>query len=448
MQALDTGKVIIYGTGGNGLSLARMLRNESIQVKYFIDKRADEIVSIEDIPVKNLSELDDIDDKEQYIVFITIKNVFAHSEIASDILKRGYTHIIYKPSSVLRGYSNNTDEKVNELYELLIERKQYKSLLNIPATKNILIKFRNRLIISDDEDTIKVWCPVELIFNYKSSNDYPGLNMPLFFPLVELYRFLLGQEGEYHKNAIENFIVYCSEWLRINNKELDDSQLNSFLESRISVFQEMQKMTEIDNDFFKSNCPLVEYENEKFYISSSGRNRVSFLIAKGYKYVPVRMNRLDYEKWCNLKRVLEIEDKVNVQRIGSFFAPEPNPYLVDYKIDFVDYQRLILWPIANEIIKEIYIKSRYNKGTLTCTDFDKVEVLKKKYIITCDIEDGGISNAYFESIGLGRTNVNAEYIYNISFSEDKEIKRDAKLIKAIWIKNKKKYFYFEKIVKE
>ena len=143
--------------------------------------------------------------------------------------------------------------------------------------------------------------------------------------MVELYKFFLGDKAIAEEEAISNFIVYCCEWLNKNEGELTEEQEKSFIESRVAVFQDMQKMVELYIDFFKRNCPRVTYDEGKFYLTSSGRNRVTFLIAKGFKYIPVEMSNQDYEKWCDLEFVKKIEENIPVFQkwIDNVFGNNP-----------------------------------------------------------------------------------------------------------------------------
>lgn len=436
---LEHAKILIYGAGGNGIRFYERHKKQ-LQMVCFIDKRANEIKSIDELPVLSLEEVfEKFVDKDECVVFITVKNVFSHTEIAKVFVENGFHRIIYKSDNALKGIANIEDQAIDEIYENLIERKGHKYNFSIPFTKSIYTSFKDRLCIEVTATEIIAWCPVELLFNYKASNDYPGLNLTLFFPLVELYRFFLGDSSIDKEEVLENFFVYSCEWLKKNGRELNESQKNSFLESRTAVFEEMQKMSEVDIDFFKKNCPEVQYESGKFYLSSSGRNRVSFLIAKGFKYVPVRMSDKDYLEWCDLQHIYEMENYVNANGIKSFFAPYPNPYLLDFPIDFVDYQRLFLWPIANEIVKEIYKDSRVTEGSLTCINYDKVEKEKSKVSVVCYLKDDDIACQYFRSIGL-HTDVNKN-IGQYYLVIDSCVKRN---LKEIFVNNYKRIYFLDR----
>lgn len=401
-HCLKDNNILIYGTGGNGIELYHRLHHHH-SIFGFIDKRADEIRDNFERPVFTLQEIShrlSRDEKENMVVIIAIKNVFIHSEIASELLHNGFSYLIYKPLNILKNRGNETEIQINEIYEYMVEKRQCMMNISIPQTKEILFQFENKLLINKNEDEIVTWLPIEILFNYKYSNDFPGINMPLFFPLVELYRAFMGDMEISLSQAIDNFYLYSCEWLYQNKRLLTETQKNSLLESRRQIFSEMQKMAEVDIDFFKENAPLVEKDGKRFYMKSSGRNRVAFLIAKGFKYVPVRMDQADYEEWCDFDLVHKKELDIKEKKINCFFAPYPNPYLVDYPIYFTDYQRLFLQSIANEITKEIYLKNVISRDGINRIAFDCVERDKEKTIFLLRVNDDGIAREYFLNIGF------------------------------------------------
>lgn len=401
-NCLDECNLLIYGTGGNGMGVYKCL-SPFCNILGFIDKRAEKINSIFEKPVFTLQQISEKlpeNERDKTVVIITIKNVFMHSDIAKELLKNGFMFLIYKPLNILKSRGNKTDIQVNDIYENIVEKRQWTTNILVPRTKEILFEFQNKLFISRNEDEVTTWVPVEILFNYKESYDYPGINMPLFFPLVELYKAFLGTREVPLEQAINNFYLYCGEWLYRNKKPFTEEQKESFLESRRAIFEEMQKMAEVDIDFFKTNAPFVEKDGRKLFLKSSGRNRVAFLIAKGFKYVPVRMSSMEYNEWCDMDLVHEKERDINESGINCFFAPYPNPYLVDYPMYFTDYQRLFLQPVANEIIKKIYLNNVVNEEGLNRVFFEGVEQEKKKICFYFRVNDDGIAEEYFKNIGF------------------------------------------------
>ncbi len=391
-------RICIYGTGGNGIKVYHVLKDK-YAVEGFIDKRASEIGRIEGEAVWSL---EDFNVEKDCIIIITVKNIFLHDEIVRELIKRGYHYFIFKAGNVLKGNTSEREKIVDDLYETIVEKKCLPNIMEVPKTERIEYRFDNKLLICKGESAVKAWCPIELLFNYENSNDYSGLNMPLFFPLIDLFRFFLGQYGasvDQCKDAVGNFLLYAGEWLYNNGREMTETQMNSFLESRRSIFEQMQKMVEVDIDFFKRNCVNVVYKGKKFFMVSSGRNRVCFLIAKGFKYVPVEMSYDDYEKWCDMEYVKEVEREINDKDINTFFALHTNPYLADFRTEFNDYQRLFLIPAATYIYKKVFSENVINlKGKIQRFDYMKALCQIRESVFRVLANDGNIANEYFESI--------------------------------------------------
>lgn len=418
--------ICIYGTGGNGISLYRRIP-EGYNFVCFIDKRADDIKELSEKPVVSVDSLSKFTDLDKTVVFITIKSVFSHSDIARDLIKCGIRYIIFKPDNVLKDVADETELRINEIYEALIEGNGEFDDISIPHIDVLPVRLRNRLLIKEEGQEVTTWCPVELLFNYPESEDYPGINMPLFFPLVELYRSFLGDPTIDGEESEMNFIDYCCEWLRKNDKPLTLSQTESFLESRGQIFSDLQKMTEVDIDYFKSNCPSVKYVSGRFFLTSSGRNRVAFLIAKGFKYVPIRMSKVDYDIWCDVELVSSEEKRIEQGELRSYYAPATNPFLVDVQTVFADYMRLFVIPSANHIIKGIYNESKYAYVNMDsdsrgrCVDQKKVDKLLSDTVVVCQINDEGRAAKYFKSLGI-------DAIEGSVKTSDIENKRNAYLI--------------------
>lgn len=357
---LEEGAIYIYGAGGNGIQLAALI-GPHVQEIIFIDERANEIKGKINFPVYKLEEINIVDNATS-VVIVSIKNVFEHHKIASALRQKGFNYIIYKPKTSLRkNTSEDKNKELNVIYEALVEKKIYKNY-ELPAKTVDDPILEDPLFIRKQDDYVVTWCPVELLHNYKKATDYSGLNMGLFFPLIELYKFFGGKIIDNTDEVLENFFVYCGEWLKRNNGLLTDSQKNSFIRSRFGVFKELEKMGEGNILFFIDNAPTVEYEDGKFFMSSSGRNRVCYLISRGFKLVPVKMSQRFHIEWCNnLNR--DVYGKTN------HFAMQPNPYAYSAMIDFPDYMKLFIMPVVYSILKKIYMNSTKYENEVKCVDF-------------------------------------------------------------------------------
>lgn len=392
---------LIYGLGGYGIRLYNLLKSHECAVLGFVDKRSDKIKDYNGARVYSLKEAGkEIENKENIIALITIKNVYAHIDVANGLFRMGFNYIIYKPISILKGYENVGDRQIDAVYETLIEKNSFALNLPVPFYEKTIIRLQDRLVIEETGQAVKVWMPVELLFNYKNAPSYPGINMPLFFPIVDLYKAFLGLGEIPYEEAVSNYLLYCQEWLKRNNSSLTIDYNKSAIESRINIFTEMERLAETQINFFIKNAPEAEWEKSKFYLVSSGRNRVSYLIAKGFRYVPVKISKTDYEKWIDKKQVEQVEKELNENQNKMFFAPMPNPLLLDCPVCFPDYQKLFLTNIASSVTKSIYLASVKEECNMKTIDFDKVENEKNKITVINFIEDDGIAQNYFNNIGI------------------------------------------------
>ncbi len=422
IKGLEDYNILIYGTGGNGRILFHKLIRDEFNVLGFIDKRAEEIGLLEGKKVYNpQTDLKFLKEKEKIVIIITIKNVFAHMKITKELFDIGFSHIIFKSLNVLHDVADKKEKEIDAIYETVVEaRKTNEAIpfgIYVPELDKIEIKLKDRLYIKEKDDLVYAWCPVELLFNYKDAQLFAKVNMALFFPIVELYKAFLGNEAVCIKECLDNFYVYAGEWVVKNNEQYRDSLKKSLLESRYSVFKEMQKLFETQNDFFIDNAPHVERgDKNRFYMSSSGRNRVSFLIAKGYRYVPVKMNKKDYIGWCDLSHVEQFYNSFE-KEYKDYFAPYPNPYLVDLNYEFIDYQKLFLQHIANDLTKKAYIDSVQEMNGIEVYTLQKSEEYWYRIGIKFMIDDGDIGREYFDRIGFSDSISDSNYSNILVFND-------------------------------
>ena len=400
----EKSSIWIYGKGGTGIRTARVLEKAGFEVAGFIDKRAHEMATGEWLIITLQEAAEKVQDKNTAIVVICLKDVFQHEIIARDLRKFGFYQLIYKPAAFLNGGDEDSViQRVNDIYERLVEGG-YPPLMPcvIPRIYSAPVHLHDRFLIEDYGETVLAWVPIELVFNYAECFDYPKCNMPLMFGLIGLYSAFLGNlcQKEYD-DALQDFYLYCGEWLHRNGISTEEKPLTGFLDSRAGVFQNLEKLAEINTGFFQQNAPTATFLDGAFYLASSGRNRVAFQIAKGYKYVPLRLAKADYTVWCDLAMVHAVERRLGEEAGRLSFAPVAHPYLVDLPCEFSDYQRLFVIAAAKEIIRDLYLQCVVvdDRG-VQHVDFNCFEKLKSKLCIFEKMNDGGILRRYFQSLGI------------------------------------------------
>lgn len=405
-------KYILYGVGGNALKLVKLFQSTQYELLGFIDKRAALLQEVEGKKVWSLETIEEMrEGADDIVIIITIKNVFAHTEIATCLAERGFSQIIYKPLAILQGAEDVELERISKTHDtFIIDVKMPEEICLkkfLPCTKYI---YKDRLIIKALDNKLLVWVPVELIYNYQTNDAYENINMSTLFPLLGLYRLFLGEKTtDSESDILEDFYSYCAAWAFSNNLQIDDELKRNWVESRRAAFEQMQKISEYDFDFFFRNAPEVTYGNKgKFYVKHSGRNRITFLIAKGYRLIPLFMARSDYEKWINeecFKKLKEQIEKDNVYKLPVIF---PHPLMRDIISDFSDYYRLVCCPVMYEIIAYLYRKSMRDEAGNKYVDLRMVKQKKAEIHIGCCIQDEGAMSRFFDANDMDTCRINGE----------------------------------------
>jgi len=394
---------LIYGAGGDGLHTLRILSEAGARVVGFIDKRAGEMSDVRGWPVYSPEDAALLALKDA-VVIITVKNVFSHDEIARALGGIGFGYIIYKPAAILKGGGSDAERRLSALHDTLIVRRKWFDEENIHLPElppPSAAKFEDRLLIEKDNEEVTAWVPAELIFNYAGSEAFfSGCNLPLFFPLVGLYRGLLADHAA-PEDWRDDFLVYSSGWLAENGIPLTPGQGESLLASRIAAFQEMARLFEIDLAFFSRNAPqAVMSKIGRFTLTSSGRNRIAFLLARGFRFIPLSMPLKDYAAWNAPDLTTPLRKYLQNNSAGRLFAPIPHPFFADVPADFIDYMRLFAVKIAYGLIRSYYRKHIISQNGLRLFDEASVRQAINSTGINCLLRDGGAAARYFAALGF------------------------------------------------
>lgn len=399
-------KYVIYGAGGGGLKLIPVFKEKDYCLIGFIDQRAASLGNVKGNRVWDWNTLRELSDEaENIVVIITTKNVFDHTKIAYQLAENGFRQCIYKPLSILQGYQDDELEKISRAHDtFLID-------IDIPSEQKLAkvdetvyqIYYKDKLIISKNEDEVLTWIPLELLFNYKEGDAYENLNMASFFPLDNLYRMFLGNENEPYDQILDDFYTYASEWAWRNRVEVTRDLKASWLKSRKASFQQMQEISDYDFAFFFRNAPQAEMDEEgRFHMVQSGRNRVVFLAAKGYRHVPVKMRLEDYQRWINEEKFSQVKSYIENRHIDSLYAPVGHPYFKDIAVESVDYYRLVCFPIYKYLMQTFYRSSRKNIDGYCITDRDILKRVMSSCRILCNLQDDGACSRF---MGAGGFNI-------------------------------------------
>lgn len=402
-------KYILYGAGGDSLKLIPLLKENGCVITAIIDKRAFELNELLEIPVILPEDLEPQTYSLDSIIIITIKNVFEHSNIAKELYVLGYQKLVYKPLSVLKGFTDSEWDSINSIYSKMIVEKQFPSGTTITSKEPEIFCGRlDSLYIKEVDNMVTAYLPSELLCNYDTDAAWGRIGMQCFFPMVDLYKVLLNDTPSVTWiEAQHNYLLYCGEWLYKHHLEMTKGQKESFIHSRVNIFYEMQKKSGISQDFFIQNAPEVIWQEQNiFYISSSGRNRIAFQIAKGYNYVPVSMSKLDYMRWINEKDSDNFLEILKKNKVNKLFTSIPHPMFIDFPIIAEDYVRLVCGEVTSYLLKDIYLSSTIRNTSYSIVDMDKV----RNDMITLNlgiwVADQGCLSRYLNRLFINHIRIN------------------------------------------
>lgn len=400
--ALDKNiKILIYGAAAGGTLLFQKLQQNGYQIVGFVDKRAKEITCLCGLPVYCIEQIKSLNNYEEMIVIISVKNVFEHSRIARDLMKHGVHNIIYKPYVVLKGYANEAQREVFEIHNRLIEQGNCE-VINLSKADEIetCLKLPKEYLLCEDIDTQTVFLPLPMLFENRNGTDgFKERNVCFLYPHIQFFHFLQGDPNA----TFEYYVKYCE----MAAEELDtfmvtDAWRENVIRNRAEVYHQMNHAFLFQKDFFVQNAPDVEWNKNGFFNLKSGKHRAAFFASKRLLYIPVRMSRKDAEQWICKEYVEHVNEVLQKQEIFELKAPIEHPYF--YQVPCMTENFFYgLCCVLAEHLGKLYYKS----------PLDHVLDNKKIYV---NLDDYGFISRFLRRCGA--------YVYDANM-------RDELLVKAL-----------------
>lgn len=409
-----TTEILLYGAATMGTLYGRKLLKEGFNVVGFLDKRADEITSLIDLPVYSVRN--DIIDKENVVVLLAVKNVFEHSRIAVFLRNEGYRKIIYRPYRAISGDGNEKLNRINNVYSLITEQinEAINKISGIPLIDNKEERSkRDCAMIKQTGDEIVFYLPISMLFTDKKEN-VKDISILGLKPHINFVKYLLGFDG----GEVNSYIKFCENAaLKINEVKITSAWKDNVVRNRAEVFFDMMNKADIWPDFFVVNAPYVSW-NEKRHCFNlhSGKHRMAYLVASGRNYVAVKTNFVDYNIYLN---DLIIDEKELDMIEEGYHSPIENPFLYNQS----KYSDCVWFNILRCVM--IIVNNKYydDASSTLFTDLS--------YYI--DIKDDGFLVRFFERMG-GRRVLNLENkIIDIAIIDSDDIHN--KIIMAKEVKN-------------
>jgi hypothetical protein len=357
---------ILYGAASIGNIAKESLEKSGFSVIGYIDKRAFELSSYNDLPVWSLEDIPKEYINSKTCVFISVKNVFEHEEIAEKLLEKGFQNVIYKPYSVLLGYGTDSEYRLAELYEELFLGKCIEEITLPPMTQSQIL--HDFALIRDENSTITANIPLEFVF----TNDYQNGGMQkwgnvcilAFFTHINFFRFLNNQEDAKPDDYLQEYCVFTAKLQ--GNIQVTDAWKNNVLENRTQIYEQMKAAMDLDPDFFIRNAAEARWNDSKKYFNLiSGKHRATFQAALGKKYIPLKISKEDYDLFLHSN---EIKTIMQLLRETKQELLVPHPYF--YRGMFIkdrSEQHFLSW------FARYYGEKLYRENNKIC--FEKLKIM-------------------------------------------------------------------------
>lgn len=283
--------VFLYGAASVGKIIYQ--RNPALHVCGFIDKRADEIQEFMGLPVYSLKQMTKLD--REAVLVISVKNVFEQEDIAVSLSEAGFNKLIYKSNAVLRGQGPAEEAKLSEVWDILVEGRFVSKMEGLCRFQRaVRADFLNRSIIREENGWILSYLPIELIYTNQRGDIWSDLNIQGYYPHIYFFYYLSN-----HRNGqIEDYVKFAeSTAQRQGDIKITDAWRRNVVRNRTDVYENMRASLDMDPDFFYRNAATAVWNENGYFNLTSGKHRCAFFVSQGYRYVPVKVPKADYQKF-------------------------------------------------------------------------------------------------------------------------------------------------------
>lgn len=386
---IDEMKIILYAAGGLSCKVEELLYENGKKVEAYIDRRAEDIHTFRNKAVYTLEEAAcKLRDKDTYVVIVTTKNVFEHSKIAAQLKDKGFFNIIYKDYRILQGLAADDMQSVDDAFEDILNHHRLPEGKIAKTESGLLYALRDNAWIKSADGLVYAYIPAGMLFTNRIENwEWSRVNFKTTFLTVQLYQeFGAGRASirEISQRYVRDFARKGAQYLELNT---DGDWQNFVISGRMDVYREMADLFCLSPDFFVHNAPAVAGSwSTGFELVTSGKNRVAFLMARGYRYIPVKISSEVYCELLNLDAVSAIEEYLAKTGVTELPVPIPHPYFYKYPSKAPDYYEVWLERAGQDLMDNLFRERQ---------DYD-VRQLRLK--IVC--EDNGAAERYFAMLGM------------------------------------------------
>lgn len=346
MILTESTPIFLYGAGHAGTLVYHYLHRFCKLVAY-LDKRADELGHHMGLPIYTIdSEHITEENKNIAVTIVCVKNIFDHENIAIELVKNGYTNLIFCPvdgSSFV--YRSDTERKhLAEIYKCIIDNC-LELPVEIPSASDFFyLDFFDAAIVKHSGEDLIVRVPSFLAYNRnEGSGIWEDSPMLTLFPHLEIFDWFAGEV-----NATPDYYInlYCLVSAKEHNLTPSEGWKQNIINSRKMVYEKMHIAEELSPSFFEDHAVPARWNNGGYFNMESGKHRAAFLIHRRKMLIPIHVTTEDYATYLNMPVADELIKFINENEIFELPYPIMHPYFL--KVSFSSQNNFfeLFWDFA------------------------------------------------------------------------------------------------------
>lgn len=379
-------KIAVYGGGERGVALKKDLVKIGYEVICYLDKNRN---LKRDLPVYSIDECDlDL----STIIIISLSNGSVHKSIADELLSKGYNKIIFIPIDFFSKL--NITKDMFKIYEKIVFGDSLEGI-KIPKYDNFyknMFEYEHSIIEKYDE-YFKVWVDFQSIYSldikkWEDDKDkvfleelYQNKNIGLLHNIISMMEVF---EGKKTKNR--------GTYLKSISKNINIESLDQWMNEREKLYQTYNRELNFGMEFFENSAPLSKWNKKGYFNLLDGHHRVSFLYLKGFRFIPLKISKKDFNIWLNDNTLKCVLNYIQTEKF-KIKAPISHPSFNLLKSECEDFCIRSIRAIFDELRGEDFKSARVldisgyegffgrniekmTKEPAICVD-DKIDFVKK-----------------------------------------------------------------------
>ncbi len=280
--------IILYGFNAYCVEQIEHLSGKGYTVAGIIDQNPKNRGEYKGIPI--ICSINELNISEKVCAFIMLQNGMQHWDIACNLYKQGIDRVVFLPMKT--GFFNKEiQEDFIIQYNYMMEGKY--AAMRVPYLCDEMFEPGNgkkwyvaRKLAGDEKI---LWVSTDLIrTTLKETERYRNIPIAEFAPYINLFSYLSGEKT--------NISEYISLYGKSPFPESSKESFNFVHNKRIGLYEFFEDKFYSGNlDYFVAAAPKAVWNKKGYLNLCEGQHRCVYLLTKGMKKVPVRLEKADID---------------------------------------------------------------------------------------------------------------------------------------------------------